>query len=248
MKKTVITAALAFVGGAATAAVTADYSYTQADFSSGTTAQTFTLPSGSDNYTNISNGNQQFTMTLVLDWSVLNGLAGPATYRTAELSHNGTASTEISLGVRKESNGSVVMKMAQNENDLLSATLTDTYIRNGLVTVTLTVDTNGGINRFRMLVLNKEENGTDWVATAATRSDNASSASTDHRGADELNRLFLNGTTKSAIKALYISDSNTSDLAGLAESAYTTAAVPESATATLSLLALAGLATRRRCK
>ncbi len=245
MKKTIITAllALGLAAGASATDVTADYSYTLADFS-GSGAQT--LKADSSNYSNIVSDNHQFTMTLVLDWEFLSSMTETATYRTAELSYNNNISTKVSLGIRTDSSGTH-LKLAQSNTDLLTLTLTEDYVRDGLVTVTMTVDTNNDANRFRMLVLNKEENGTDWVATAAVHSEGASSASTTYRGTNEFNQVWLNGATKGAIKALYISDENTSDLASLAESAYA-ANIPEPTTATLSLLALAGLAARRRRK
>ncbi len=61
--------------------------------------------------------------------------------------------------------------------------------------------------------------------------------------------LYMNTTSVKAMDALYLFDQylSANDVATIAKAAYT-AAIPEPATATLSLLALAGLAARRRRK
>ncbi len=241
MKKAIITTSLCLALAASASALSlsdADYSYTEF----GTASTTYTSTASGANFSSIVDNTHQFTMVLVLNWDALEALSLTTNTKIVELfNKNYGNNSKINFGINSSDNG---LLMQNTTVKATTASSLDTYEYNGLITMAMTVD---GSN-VRIGVLNSTGTALGYVGTVSTLS-----ASTDDRGTNEFNSLWLNGITISAVEAVYVFNESvgnrtTGGLLDLAVEANAACAVPEPATATLSMLALAGLAARRRRK
>ncbi len=245
IKKAILSAAVSFGLAASTAAASAlDGAYTM-DFS-GTGAQTIT-PSGTT-FSSASGNYEQFTMTFIFDCNSLVAAYNAATESTSvkgmETAYNGN-SNKLGVGfkVTVSNAGKTLQAVAQAGNNAddksPSADLSTLIGSTDKLVLTLVYNGSSGTTLYTYNPL------TDTIAAGAT------ATTYKYKNHNHYNSFWVtnNSWAKSA-ESVYVFDTaktNTTDLLAISKAAYLEA-IPEPATATLSLLALAGLAARRRRK
>ncbi len=257
MKKTLVTVALAIAAATSAFAETASNTFSQ---------PTYTLPSSWEQGTkypdvasgaNLSSADgsyQQFTLTAVLDWNAVSRLTTSTEAHAAVQilrPDNGTEDYVRSIGFKLDDSGSVVV-CAMNDNDT----------KDGANPVKMTASTSSfgsyvyhdfgsGVDKLALtLVVNAEGS---WLYAYNATSDTAVELATSESGM-RLKKSFsekslrVSNTYGDAVitaSAYNIAATTLSDITAISRSVL---AIPEPATATLSLLALAGLVARRRRK
>ncbi len=237
MKKTIITALLAAT--LAVGASAADYTpvYSTTSFSGNTTIDTGVALST----------DRALTMTVVVDWNEFSketfGYGGTYT-KFLEMvdSDNGG---KFALALTKESNAALgntsaaglmentTVKVAYDENNAYS-----NYAFEGVVTMTVVRESSGLTTLY---ALNEDE-------TMSTLGSFTAAATTSTA---EYQKFFTRWpATATVLEALYVYNTalDADGVQAVSLAAHNAHAIPEPATATLSLLALAGLAARRRRK
>lgn len=179
---------------------------------------------GNSHYFNskASSGRTRMTITMVLDASKV---TLPAAGTSASIiKDNGSG-----WGLGVNSNGALTGTWSTNTAYYTSRASIGS---SGLLTITITTgDTTNGTNIFL---------GNDGAPSASTSGNNG-----NLKGSFNSSTLVVNSGYVDAIQKLYVFNSNLTN-AEVATVAQAVEAVPEPSTATLSLLALAGLAVRRR--
>ncbi len=248
MKKTIITAALA-AAFAATAFAAGDEPYAKVDIKSDFDKERGTFS------TKNSAGKSTFTLVAVFDWKTLSATDADGgyqnlttTYTSAVWLDSSAANSKvlkalsfkvgddgaITVGAQKQSGGDEENPILSTLSD--SGTVSSAYAPADILVLTFTMD---GTNT---IVSAYDPTGDGFMTELV----NVAEAT-----GQTLNEL--GGDADLGLKAVYVYDHNLTDsttvtLTDAAKTAYQAQVVPEPATATLSLLALAGLAARRRRK
>ncbi len=229
MKKTLITALITLgMAASASAALTledATLSYSQYD--SAQDGLTF-----SGDFSTLSGTRAEFTMTFVLDWNQLQTLTTTDT-ALAVMTDGNSLNTGVGICL---DDGELVAKTWYTGARSSSTNSLENYVsENGLLVLTVRHNANG------TRLIPGTQSATYWT-DGSLKWQNA-----------QFDGLTINSTLAGAIESFYVFNSSVTDdeVVSLTTAAYAAAlanAVPEPTTATLSLLALAGLCARRRRK
>ncbi len=238
MKKTIITAVLAWglsVSATATSltdAVLSVNNYTGSESYTGT-------------FSTASSSRALSTLTLVFDWEELDkAITSTTATSAAVLSTDTSGGANSGLGFMRDDDNNLLVTTIYNgaqhtytntstgETLTYTLTVTDDCIQDGKLAITLMTMGGGSGSHLYMY------DGTDSLLHVQDA---------PLRGSGQWTTLTVNSALTSALDSLFVFNNTvtTTDLVSISRDAMT---VPEPATATLSLLALAGLAARRRRK
>ncbi len=244
MKKTIITAALCLgLTSGAMADSALDDAITLTDLTAGG-HQTFTQDSSKDYAYSTQDGNyQQFTMTAVFDSKTLLSTLATASNgsgKAVELAI-GEAGSRLGIGfnVTTTDDGvktlQAVAQAGQSSHTVIpTIDLTDLLNSNDTIVLTMTTGSAGT----SLYLYNPE---TETVSTSGTQGGYHYSSTTAY------DHVWVDNAWGGAVNSIYLFDTiqTPNEILAISKAAAT---VPEPTTATLSLLALAGLAARRRRK
>ncbi len=194
---------------------------------------------------------RQFTMVAVLSVDALNA-ASITSSASPFVQISVSGQDDVSLGLSRHDGGTYVEFMNGDSSvawtGSLDAASSASYNIDGYIVVALQQATNlvndGAGSRF--YIMKKNSDGTYsfdfWSRGVAYPETEQSSG--------QYNTLTISSPNAAALDSLYLYNSSMSgdDLLSAASTALVAASIPEPTTATLSLLALAGLAARRRRK
>ncbi len=242
MKKTLITAALAlgFAGSAFAVSLEDAVASKTSNFSVGALWQTGVSLSTDDG------GAQQWTMTVVFSYDKLvQNVTSDAGQKAVEILR-GSGDNKFGIGFRTLDNDIVAVSQAGGAGQAYSTSASVSGLAyEGKVAVTL-VGAAGGATMYTL------------AGTGESVSDNGGAKSgLVYSNHNYLNNIWLESPVGNAVEAIYVFDEKmTSDevlaisqaAVGYVAPVEPGANIPEPTTATLSLLALAGLAARRRRK
>ncbi len=177
------------------------------------------------------NSTQCYTMTAILNWKTISGFSAGTTTKMVELHINDTY--KASIAITKDANNNVKASVLDGSDLLYTAdtALTSDMTVEGKVALTLSYGDNG----MKLYALGADNTAIEW---SPEKSYDFSYGGEERH----YNKLWVE---VAGVEAIYVFDEQ---LSHAEVSAFSVAVVPEPATATLSLLALAGLAARRRRK
>ncbi len=245
MKKTIITALLT-VASAAAAFADINLSAQNGVYTitgPGTLANNY-VATGGDYSTDDGTGNrEQFTLTAVFTWSELVPDVTSTASNAVQIHYNGIDNSKTGIGFKKDANGNIIAcGMNNNSAYVTSGDINISSLVSGdKLTLTIVMTDAGGT----LYGYNANAQGDDRLVQLAT------STSWKYGPSGHYNKIWLATPLGEALSLLEVRNTK-SDFATvltISEEAHSAAKlVPEPTTATLSLLALAGLASRRRRK
>ncbi len=174
------------------------------------------------------------TVMMVLDWEKLSNTLTSTPTLLVDFRQTSATTTTSSIGATMYTSGdSVLGKSSWQGGSWGNVTASDVSgnVQDGLFVLTLSLNGNNGAHSYFGGI-----------------GDSSVDASTLKAGDAHYEYLYINSDIKDSIVSLYVFNQSLTDAQVTALSADALDAVPEPATATLSLLALAGLAARRRRK
>ncbi len=243
MKKTLTTLALAAISASAAFSATLTPSFTLEGIANTTTGHW----TATSDFGTMSNSKAAFTLTVVFNWGELVADIGTSTTQTEVLSTYGQASNakpgQRAFSFASDGNGGLVAYATRVYGSTLTHTTPtmptaglSSLVKDDKLVLTMVMSADG----ITLYGFNANDNS---IAELGVSASNFSSG--NNYKIVELETGFAG--TLDSLYAYNSSVTATADLVAISQAAYT-AAIPEPATATLSLLALAGLAARRRRK